>query len=219
MSREPFIASWLCTTWRLIAPNELFYCVAAVKPRIIYWLTVNRARFCRTSVPLTAFATGKNMNRLLLLLGMLFSSLAFSQAFVAPDFTGIWKMTSRKASYPSSAPKYLIYTIAQKGNTVEISEDRDGRKNKFRINVTGERFIMGFPTAGTQRNAIAHWEPQRSLVVEVSDAVNENPAATTGNRTASYVERYTLSEDGKTLILVRRDVASKDQVTFDFEKQ
>ena len=92
------------------------------------------------------------------LLAILLPVLAISNAGVAPDLSGTWKMTSPKATDPSGAPKSLTYTITQQGNAVEIAVDRDGKKNKIQYFATGDKHIIEFPSATSERVARAHWE-------------------------------------------------------------
>ena len=156
------------------------------------------------------------------IVSLILATLTFSQTGGVPDLSGTWKMISRKATYRSTPPKSLVYTIVQNGNAIEITAIRDGRAEKVKYLINGGAQIIGFPNSTSETVANAYWETS-SLIIETKQNGKDPPpgSLTSSNTfyTSWYVERYTMSGDGKTLILTRRDVRTKDQVVFVFEKQ
>jgi hypothetical protein len=163
----------------------------------------------------------RKMKRSLFLVCVFFSTSMFSQTAYKTDFSGTWKMISRKAVYPTPL-KSLVYTIIQQGNAIEITSVRDGKKDKVKYLINGENQIIGFSNATSETTAKAYWEGD-ALNIEITQNNTEEPMGAPTrvaiSMTSRYLERYTMSGDGKTLTLTRRNLQTKDQTIYVFEKQ
>ncbi|MEK7404821.1 MAG: hypothetical protein AAB225_06905 [Acidobacteriota bacterium] len=139
--------------------------------------------------------------RYIALLGLLALSLAFAQS--KPDLTGSWKVDNSKSNFGAlPPPQSLVNKIDHKDPTLKITS--------ITVGDSGERtFELAFTTDGKENtNSIGSIEIKSKVRWEGRDLLMEHTAGE-----VTLKDKWTLSEDGKTLTLVRQWSGSQGETT------
>jgi len=132
-----------------------------------------------------------------LLIVVLLSALAYAAA--QPNFSGIWKIDPEKSDWgPQPAPLQVEYVIRHVGSTIAFNYKQDGRMTRVDIVPDNEERV----TDTTEEIATwtrAHWSGD-ALVLEARQRKRFGTESVTG---ASWTSKWTLSDDGKELIIDR----------------
>ena len=131
------------------------------------------------------------------LIVVLVSALAYAAA--QPNFSGIWKIDPEKSDWgPQPTPLQVQYVIRHVGATISFNYTLDGHTSRVDIVPDNEERV----TDTTDENAVwtrAHWAGP-ALVLEARERKRFGTQSATG---PSWSSRWTLSEDGKELIIDR----------------
>ena len=132
-----------------------------------------------------------------LLIVVLLSALACAAA--QPNFSGVWRIDAEKSDWgPQPAPMQVEYVIRHVGPTIAFNYKQDGRMTRVDIVPDNEERI----TDTTEEMATwtrAHWSGD----VLVLEARQRKRFGTEGVIGASWTSKWTLSDDGKQLIIDR----------------
>lgn len=124
---------------------------------------------------------------------------ALSFAADPPNFSGIWKIDPQKSDWgPQPAPLQVQYVIRHVGATIAFNYTLDGNTSRVDIVPDNEERV----TNTTEETAVwtrAHWSGN----VLVLEARERKRFGTQGASGPSWTSKWTLSEDGKELIIDR----------------
>ena len=128
-----------------------------------------------------------------------FVLLAIACAFAQPNFSGIWKMDPTKSDWgPQTPPQSADYVVRHIGSKISFNYTQDGNVTRVDITPDNEERI----TSTTEDTAVwtrAYWS-ENVLVLESRERKRFGTQAATG---AGWTSRWSLSEDGKELIIER----------------
>jgi hypothetical protein len=125
--------------------------------------------------------------------------VAFIYAYAQPNFSGIWKMNPEKSDWgPQTPPQSAEYVVRHIGAKLAFNYTQDG--NVTRVDITPDNEER--TTSTTEDTAVwtrAYWS-ENVLVLESRERKRFGTQAATG---AGWTSRWSLSEDGKELIIER----------------
>jgi hypothetical protein len=130
---------------------------------------------------------------------VLFLFMALTCLYAQPNFSGIWKMDPEKSDWgPQTPPLSAEYVVRHIGAKISFNYSQDGTITRVDITPDNEERI----TSNTEDTAVwtrAYWSGN-VLVLESRERKRFGTQAATG---ASWSSRWSLSEDGKELIIER----------------
>jgi hypothetical protein len=116
-----------------------------------------------------------------------------------PNFSGIWKMDPELSDFgPQTVPSSAEYVIRHVGGKISFNYTQDGSTSRVDLIPDNEERITS-STEDTATWTRTHWSGP-VLVIEARERRKFGVLATTG---ASWTSRWSLSADGKQLIIER----------------
>jgi hypothetical protein len=146
----------------------------------------------------------------LIILGSLFCSASthVSAQQAKPNLTGTWKINLSKSKLaPQHGPGIDRYKIKHSEPRVEMEHTFNGRSETYTYMTDGkERMANGSLQDGATR-AKTHWDSD-TLVIEKKQAIGSVGAFV-------WISRFTLSQDGKSLVVTQHASKSSFGAAFD----
>jgi hypothetical protein len=146
------------------------------------------------------------MKHLLILILLSFAgSLAHNEALhlqdkkpaAKPNFSGTWKVNIEKSTFgPSPTPKSLTYKIEHKDSSLKLTSTRvdDGPEDSV---------VLTFTTDGQESTNVVHNSEVKSKITWEGAVLVIDSVSTIEGGTFGLNDKWTLSEDGKTINWVR----------------
>jgi hypothetical protein len=132
-----------------------------------------------------------------------------------PDFSGVWKLNvARSAFGPIRAPSSVTRTIDHSEPVLAIAEEQKGGlgDQSYARKYTTDGKEISYLENGANVQASASWEGDVIVIHSTADA---------GGTTFEFMQRLTLSGDGKTLTDVTQVVSPQGEfsITYVFDKR
>jgi hypothetical protein len=123
-----------------------------------------------------------------------------------PDFSGNWKMNPSKSDFGMMpAPSSLVRKITHSEPNLKVVNTQVGERGEFTIE-------LAYTTDGKEcANKIMNWDAKSTLKWEGSTLVVDSKLDIQGNL-ISMSEKWTLSEDGKTLTIAQHFAAPQGEM-------
>ena len=151
------------------------------------------------------------MHRLLLsiALGAALCSSAPAQTATTPDLSGTWKLNLAKSKLDKhNKIKSQTITITTSGDTIQFHDSADAKDRLYTFIPDGKERPFGIWTENNDSVVKARWE-NSVLVIETTIRAH-------GQVLIHSLDRWSLSSDGKTLLL---DPDSNGKLSCVYEKQ
>jgi len=152
------------------------------------------------------------MHRLLLsiALGAALASSAPAQTAATPDFSGTWKLNLAKSKLDKhNKIKSQTITITTSGDTIQFHYANDPKNRLYTYVTDGKERPVGIWTENDHyRGVKAAWENSVLVLEEIIRIPGQAPIHS--------IDRWSLSSDGKTLLL---DPDSNGELSYVYDKQ
>ena len=141
-------------------------------------------------------------------LGCAFAALvlAVAVAQAKPNFTGEWKMNPSKSDFgPMPAPDKLVQKIEQKDPDLKVSTTKVNQQGEFNTE-------MKYTTDGKECVNQIRGNELKSTLTWDGDALKVNSKLNFQGADVAISDKWTLSEDGKTLNVQRHFASSMGEM-------
>ena len=152
------------------------------------------------------------MRRLLLTIALsaALASTSFAQTATTPDFSGTWKLNLAKSKLDKhNKIKSQTITITTSGDTIQFHYATDPKDRLYTYVTDGKERPVGIWTESDDyRGVKATWENSVLVIEEI--------IRIPGQDLIQSIDRWSLSSDGKTLLL---DPDSNGKLSYVYDKQ
>jgi hypothetical protein len=148
----------------------------------------------------------KSLNRVILPLFALFMLTAWSAA-AKPDFSGDWKLNAAKSDFGQlPAPESMTEKITHEDPKLKVATKVVGSRGEFNLEVN-------YTTDGKECLNKMRGTPLTSTLKWEGDTLVVGSKTTMGDNDIAILERWTLSDAGKTLSILVRITSDRGEMT------
>lgn len=124
-------------------------------------------------------------------------TLATATAVAKPNFTGDWKMVPSKSDFgPIPAPETMTSKIDHKDPQLSVNNTQTGQQGEMKTQMT-------YTTDGTESTNEIRGNPVKTVAKWDGEALKLDSKFNIQGNDVAIGDRWTLSEDGKTLTMNR----------------